>query len=165
MLNPLRQIGRLGAVQRLRRLASLARTGPLARLRRRRRLGAAALRPREVEAFLLVARQSFVQLQAAWDRADLGALGQLTTEPLLQELRDQLEARGAAPNCTEVLALDARLLSLEELREAYVASVEFSGLIREQFDQGAAPFRELWLLANFKAADRGWRLARVQSLS
>jgi predicted lipid-binding transport protein (Tim44 family) len=115
--------------------------------------------------FLQLARLSFVRLQAAWDRADLDAIGSLTTEPLLAELRDQLDERGAAPNVTEVVSLDARLLDLEELREAYVASVEFSGLIRERRSDDAAPFRELWLLANLKSGSRGWRLARVQSLS
>jgi predicted lipid-binding transport protein (Tim44 family) len=138
----------------------------LRRLRRR----VAARRARrgdvpEVQELLQLARMSFVQLQAAWDRADLGAIGALTTEPLLAELRDQLALRGSEPNHTEVIALDARLLALEELREAFVASVEFSGLIRERIDASAAPFRELWLLANVKAADRGWQLARVQSLS
>jgi predicted lipid-binding transport protein (Tim44 family) len=129
--------------------------------RARRRGGASG----QVEELLHLARLSFVQLQAAWDRADLGAIGALTTEPLLAELRDQLELRGPEPNCTEVVELDARLLALEELREAFVASVEFSGLIRERVDDTAAPFRELWLLANVKAADRGWQLAGVQSLS
>ncbi len=140
----------------------------LARLRRRvalRRRGAAAAPNPEVEAFLSVARQSFVRMQAAWDEADIPALAALTTENLLEDLRWQLEQRGPAPNRTEVLKLDARLLAMEELREAFVASVEFSGVIREQLDSGAAPFRELWLLANLKAAGRGWRLARVQSLS
>ena len=57
------------------------------------------------------------------------------------------------------------LQMLEELREAFVASVEFSGVIRERRDVAAAPFRELWLLADVKAAGRGWQLAQVQSLS
>ena len=127
--------------------------------------GHAAPQPAQVEDLLRVARQSFVEMQAAWDRADLGALRQLTTEPLLEDLRDQLAQRGPHPNRTEVVRLDARLLALEELHEAFVASVEFSGLIREQTDAGACPFRELWLLANVKAAGRGWQLARVQSLS
>lgn len=108
---------------------------------------------------------SFVQLQAAWDRADLGALGGLATEPLFAELRDQLAQRGPGPNLTEVLKVDARLLALEELHEAFVASVEFSGLIREREDTAITPFRELWLLAKLKSAGQGWQLARVQSLS
>lgn len=140
----------------------------LARLRRRvslRRRAAPAAASPDVEAFLSVARQSFVRLQAAWDDADLHALAAFTTDTLLEDLRCQLEQRGPAPNRTEVLKLDARLLAMEELREAFVASVEFTGVIREQCDTGAAPFRELWLLANLKAAGRGWQLARVQSLS
>jgi predicted lipid-binding transport protein (Tim44 family) len=134
-----------------------------------RRAGAVVKRRRraapEIDELLRVARLSFVQMQAAWDRADLGALGSLTTEPLLEELRCQLAERGPGPNRTEVLSLDARLLAIEELRGAFVASVEFSGLIRERGDSGASPFRELWLLANVKDAGRGWQLANVQSLS
>jgi predicted lipid-binding transport protein (Tim44 family) len=129
----------------------------------RRRGGAAT---REVDDFLRVARLSFVRLQAAWDAADLPALAALTTEPLAAELREELEARGPGPNRTEVLTLDARLLAMEELAQAYIASVEFSGLIREQCDAGAAPFRELWMLARMKSAGGpGWRLARVQALA
>jgi predicted lipid-binding transport protein (Tim44 family) len=119
----------------------------------------------DVDELLRLARLSFVQLQAAWDRGDLQVLGALTTGPLLADLRDQLAHRGPGPNRTEVVSLQARLLGLEELREAFVASVEFSGLIRERMDDGAEPFRELWLLANVKSAGRGWQLAQVQSLS
>jgi predicted lipid-binding transport protein (Tim44 family) len=129
-----------------------------------RRRGAAGADAADVEEFLRVARQSFVRLQAAWDAADLTALASLTTEPLLDDLRDQLAARGPGPNHTEVLSLDARLLGLEELGEAFVASIEFSGLIRERHDDGAAPFRELWLLARPKTAE-AWQLARVQALA
>ena len=114
--------------------------------------------------FLHVARQSFMQMQAAWDRADLPALGVMATKPLLEDLRQQLAMRGPGPNHTEVLELKARLLALEELHEAFVASVEFTGLIREQLDEAAAPFCELWLLAKLKTTGLGWRLARVQSL-
>ena len=119
---------------------------------------------RDLQDFLQVARLSFLQMQAAWDRADLPALGVMATEPLLNELREQLALRGPGPNHTEVLELNARLLVQEELHEAFLASVEFSGLIRERLDEAAAPFCELWLLAKVKSAGRGWQLARVQSL-
>ena len=144
----------------------------LRRLKRRvaqrmRPPAAAPQRPgaEDLQAFLQVARDSFVQMQAAWDRADLPALGLMATDALMDDLREQLALRGPGPNCTEVLELQARLLALDEMKEAFVASVEFSGLIREQRDDRAAPFKELWLLANVKAANRGWQLARVQSLS
>lgn len=118
-----------------------------------------------MEELLQVARLSFVALQAAWDRADVPALAALATGPLLADLKDQLAVRGTESNHTEVLQLDARLLGWEELHEAFVASVEFTGLIREHIDDAASPFRELWLLARVKSAGRDWKLARVQSLS
>lgn len=134
----------------------------LGRLRPRRKRAKAEP---DVDEFLRVARQSFVSLQAAWDAADLSALAALTTESLLDELREELAARGPEPNRTEVLTLDARLLGLEELSEAFVASVEFSGIIRESLDERAAPFRELWMLAKLKNSGApGWQLARVQPL-
>lgn len=143
-------------------ITGLKRLRPaVGRLRQRAR----SQRPAEVEELLHLARLSFVQFQAAWDRADLQSLSALATAPLLEDLRSQLAQRGPGPNHTEVLQLDARLLALEELREAFVASVEFSGLIRERLDDAAVPFRELWLLANVKTAGRGWQLAQVQSLS
>ena len=134
---------------------------PLRGLRQRRTTGAVA----EVDELLSLARASFVQMQAAWDRADLRALGMLATGPLLEELRCQLQERGPAHNHTEVVSLHARLLSMDDLSEAQVASVEFSGLIQEDPASAAAPFRELWLLANVKAADEGWKLASVQALT
>ena len=134
---------------------------PLRGLRQRRTTGAVA----EVDELLSLARASFVQMQAAWDRADLRALGMLATGQLLEELRCQLQERGPAHNHTEVVSLHARLLSMDDLSEAQVASVEFSGLIQEDPASAAAPFRELWLLANVKAADEGWKLASVQALT
>jgi predicted lipid-binding transport protein (Tim44 family) len=139
----------------------------LSRLRRiaagRRRSSAPS--PWDVDAFLDVARRSFVCVQQAWDRADLAALSAFATEPLFEELRSQLAERGPLPNHTEVIRIEARLLAVEDLREAQVASVEFSGLIREQQGARPTPFRELWMLARLQGAEPGWRVARVQALS
>ena len=121
--------------------------------------------PADVAAFLDVARRSFVCVQQAWDRADLAALSSMATCPLLEELRTQLAERGPGPNHTEVVRVEARLLAVETLRETQVASVEFSGLIREEAGAHARPFRELWMLARLQGADPGWRVARVQALS
>lgn len=134
------------------------------RIAGRRARGATPL-PGDLAAFLDVARRSFVCVQQAWDRADLAALSAFATAPLLEELRCQLAERGPGPNHTEVIRVEARLLAVETLREAQLASVEFSGLIREQQGQNAMPFRELWMLARLQGADGGWQVARVQALS
>ena len=75
-----------------------------------------------------------------------------------------LTSRGAGTSRTDVITLHAELLGLEELSADYLASVEFSGLIRESAEQGAVPFRELWMLACTKDGTPSWRLARQQAL-
>ena len=111
-------------------------------------------------------RLHFVRLQAAWDRGEMPALRALTTPEMLEELRSEL--RGCTdpmePNRTDVVTLHAELLGFEELGGAFLASVEFSGLIRESSGRGAAPFRELWMFAKAKHDGSGWRLARHQAL-
>ncbi|MGZ5133293.1 MAG: Tim44 domain-containing protein, partial [Caldimonas sp.] len=99
------------------------------------------------EQVLDAVRGGFVRLQAAWDAADVATLKALTTPEMLEELLHVLSVREAGASRTDVISLHAELLGLEELGAAYLASVEFSGLIRESAEQGAVPFRELWMLA------------------
>jgi predicted lipid-binding transport protein (Tim44 family) len=116
------------------------------------------------EQVLAAARGRFMGLQAAWDARDMPTLQNLTTPEMLEELMHVLAAREACPSRTDVITLHAELLGLEELSAAYLASVEFSGLIRESAEQGAVPFRELWMLACTKDGTPSWRLARQQAL-
>lgn len=112
-------------------------------------------------------RRHFVQLQEAWDRSEMPVLGTLTTPEMLAELCLESTGRaacGEAPGSTEVVTLRAELLGFEVLARAFVVSVEFSGLIRESANNGAVPFRELWLLTRSKGEPAGWRLARHQAL-
>jgi hypothetical protein len=117
------------------------------------------------EQVLAAARGRFIRLQAAWDAADISALRSLTTPEMLEELLHVLTARESRTSRTDVISLHAELLALEELGAAYLACIEFSGMIRESAEQGEVPFRELWMLARSK--DEGapsWRLARQQAL-
>ena len=116
------------------------------------------------EQVLAAARGRFMGLQAAWDAGDVSTLQSLTTPEMLEELLHVLTAREAGTSRTDVITLHAELLGLEELSAAYLASVEFSGLIRESAEQGAVPFRELWMLACTKDGASSWRLARQQAL-
>ena len=113
---------------------------------------------------LEAARSRFLRLQAAWDAGDVQALGHLTTPDMLQELLPVLGSRVGGPSRTDVITLHATLIDVEELGAAWLASVEFSGLIRESAEQGAVPFRELWMLAAAKDGAPSWRLARQQAL-
>ena len=67
-------------------------------------------------------------------------------------------------NHTDVVMLEASLLGVEDLGEAYMASVEFSGMIREEPSAGPSPFREVWNMTKPKSGNTGWLVAGVQAL-
>ena len=118
------------------------------------------------EALLAELRLTFVQLQEAWDTGAMASLGAMTTADMLEELSLGLPAcrPDAAAARTDVVTLRAELFAFDEMTEAFVASVEFSGLMRESSGQCAAPFRELWMLMKSKDGHSGWKLARHQAL-
>lgn len=121
----------------------------------------------DTEGFLQASKRNFISLQDAWDRSDIPSLRAMMTEHMLAEIQSQLAEReraGAGANRTEVVMLDAQLLGLEDREDAYLASVEFSGLIREDPSAGPNPFRELWAIMRPKAGEAGWLVAGVQAL-
>jgi predicted lipid-binding transport protein (Tim44 family) len=118
----------------------------------------------DVPKFLRSANTYFLRLQVAWDRIDLADIKEFTTREIYVELKSQLRKRGDKPNRTGVDALDAELLKLESGAGKYVASVKFSGMIREEND-AAKPFMEVWSLTKSISGTEGWTLAGVQQFS
>jgi len=120
----------------------------------------------DTEGFLDAAKRNFVLLQDAWDRGDIGTLRSMMTDEMLGEIKSQLAQRErdkAGPGKTEVEMLDARLLGIEDTGADYLASVEFSGMIREEPSAGASSFREVWNMSKPKSGG-GWLVAGVQAL-
>lgn len=122
----------------------------------------------DTEGFLQASKANFVQLQDAWDRSDISGLRAMMTDDMLAQIQQQLAEReshtGVKHNKTEVVTLNARLLGIEELPNEYMASVEFSGLIREDVGAGPNPFREVWNITRAKNGQGGWLVAGVQAL-
>ena len=120
------------------------------------------------EGFLAACKTNFVTLQGAWDRADISALREMMTDEMLDQIKTQLAEReshtGGTVNKTDVLRLDAQLLGIEETTEVYLASVEFSGMIREDESAGPSPFREVWNMSKPRHGAGGWLVAGVQAL-
>lgn len=122
----------------------------------------------DTDGFLSAAKRNFVTLQAAWDRSDISTLRSMMTDSMLEEIRTQLSEResqrGAEPNHTDVVMIEAQLLGIEEMDDRYMASVEFSGMIREELSAGPSPFREVWNMTKGKTGNSGWLVAGVQAL-
>ena len=122
----------------------------------------------DAEGFLKSAKANFVSLQAAWDKSDINALRVMMTDTMLREIQAQLAERevhtGGTLNLTDVVMIEAQLLGIEDTGDNYMASVEFSGMIREEPSAGASPFREVWNMTKAKTGNSGWLVAGVQAL-
>jgi predicted lipid-binding transport protein (Tim44 family) len=122
----------------------------------------------DVPGFVGAAKRNFMTLQEAWDRSDIATLRSMMTDEMLAEIRSQLAERekhlDGQPNTTDVVMLEGQLLGIEDLGNDYMASVEFSGMIREQPSAGPSPFREVWNMTKPKSGASGWLVAGVQAL-
>ena len=119
----------------------------------------------DVPAFLRNAKTYFIRLQAAWDKADLNDIREFTTTEMFAEFRLELQERGASANITDVVKLDAEMLGVENLNNEYLASVKFTGLIKEDPAADATPFAEVWNLSKPVNGQGGWVLAGIQQLA
>jgi len=131
-------------------------------------LGAAAVSARpegfDGDGFTRIAKMIFIRLQAANDEANLDDLRKFTTPELFASLRLDLQDRGQAAQQTDVMQLDAELVDTAQENGQWVASVRFSGLIREEVGQGAEPFNELWHLVKPLDGGREWAIAGITPL-
>jgi predicted lipid-binding transport protein (Tim44 family) len=117
----------------------------------------------DVVGFETAAKQNFVLLQAAWDRADTETLSNMMTDAMLKEMQQQLASRDAdQEHRTAVISLAAKLLGIEETESNYIASVEFTGTIQETAGVDPEAFEEVWNMTKSKSAG-GWLLAGIQT--
>lgn len=116
------------------------------------------------EGFTRIAKMIFIRLQAANDEANLDDLRKFTTPELFASLRLDLQERGQSAQQTDVMQLDAELVDTAQENGQWVASVRFSGLIREEVGQGAEPFNELWHLVKPLDGSREWAIAGITPL-
>jgi predicted lipid-binding transport protein (Tim44 family) len=119
----------------------------------------------DVEGFLRSAKVYFVRLQAAWDAGDQADIREFTTPEMFAEIKLDLTERGAAPNQTDVVQIEAELLGIEEQGRNALASVRFHGLLREAPGAAVAPFSEVWNLVKPLSDTHGWLLAGIQQVA
>jgi len=111
--------------------------------------------------FLAQAKKQFVVIQGIWDSGRLDQLSEYLTDDLISEMKPQLQARQANGN-TEVILLNAELLGIEKVADGHLASVRYSGMLREANEPEAFRFEEVWNL--YKEDGQGWLLAGIQQI-
>ncbi|MEI7613211.1 MAG: TIM44-like domain-containing protein [Betaproteobacteria bacterium] len=119
----------------------------------------------DTEGFLRVAKLNFVRLQAANDTRNLDDLRDFTGPELFAEIKLQIDERGNAAQQTDVVTLNAELIEVTTEGHRHLASVHFSGMIRETAGTPAAPFDEVWNLSKPTDGSTGWVIAGIQQVN
>jgi predicted lipid-binding transport protein (Tim44 family) len=104
-------------------------------------------------------------MQAAYDAGNTADLREFTSPEMFAELKLEIEGRQGAANQTDVVTLEADLLGVDTGPVEQLASVRFTGMIREEAGASAQPFDEVWNFARPVGTQGGWVLAGIQQLS
>ncbi len=116
----------------------------------------------DVEGFLRQAKLNFIRLQAANDRGDMEDVRQFCSPEMAAEIQMQFQERNQLAQETDVVQLDAALLDVSTEASRALASVRFSGLIREEANAAPEAFSEVWHLTKPLDGSQGWHIAGIQ---
>ncbi|WP_028388443.1 Tim44 domain-containing protein [Legionella fairfieldensis] len=112
------------------------------------------------DAFLREAKVKFIRLQAAYDQKNLQDLQDFTAPEVFAEIKMQIDERGNGLNKTEVINLNAQLLDVSKQADSMIASVRFTGSIKED-DHPITSLDEIWHFRQFYNND-DWVVGGIQ---
>ncbi|WP_040535978.1 Tim44 domain-containing protein [Legionella drancourtii] len=110
--------------------------------------------------FLREAKVKFNRLQTAYDEKNTQDLREFTAPEVFAEIKMQLDERGDAPNKTEVITLDAELLDISKQTNSLIASVRFTGSVKEN-DEPTTKIDEIWHFRQFDN-NKEWVVGGIQ---
>ncbi len=120
----------------------------------------------QVEPFLRHAKASFIRLQTAHDHGNVEEIRDYTTPEMLAEISVQIKEQGSLQQKTEVMFIDAHLLEVETTADLAIASVRFTGQLRDGPNGEPETFDEIWhVQKDLKDSQATWLLAGIQQVS
>lgn len=115
-----------------------------------------------VDTFLRSAKTSFIRLQAANDRKDLNDIREYTTPEMFAEISMQIQERDDVPQRTDVVAINGELLGVVNEGDLAIASVRFTGQLREN-NGTPENVDEIWHVQKNLRDDKSvWLLSGIQ---
>ena len=119
----------------------------------------------EDEPFLREAKKQFIRLQDANDRGDVNDIREYVTPEMFAEISMQIRERNGKPNMTEVVTLNAEIADVVTEGDLAIASVRFSGMIREEANGPAEAFSEIWHIQKSQSQPNAtWFISGIQQV-
>ena len=116
-------------------------------------------------AFERQAKVNFIRLQAANDAGNLVDIREFTSPEMFAEIKLDIDARNGQAQRTDVVMLNAEVIEVVEENARYIASVHFSGTLREDSNAAPQPFNEIWHLSKPTTGSQGWVLSGIQQIN
>ncbi|MBU0784479.1 MAG: 39S ribosomal protein L45 [Gammaproteobacteria bacterium] len=113
--------------------------------------------------FVNSAKKFFVTMQGVFDKGDVAGLREYCSDEVVDHLKTEIESRGNTVNRTDVVTLDAQLIGFETDVDEQIATVAFTGMLREEQDAAAAEINELWIMSR-PVSGGGWVLSGIHNL-
>lgn len=119
----------------------------------------------EDEPFLREAKKQFLRLQDANDRGDINDIHEYVTPEMYAEISMQIRERNGQVNKTEVVTLNAEIADVVTEGDLVIASVRYSGMIREEANAPAAAFSEIWHIQKSQSQPNStWFISGIQQV-
>lgn len=118
----------------------------------------------DIEDFIKGAKMAFTRLQSSWDRRDADDIALFASPHVLNEVREQMK-EDPTPSTTEILLINANLLSVVDEDGTQTATVYFDVLLREDpTQQASTSVREVWHFIRPTGSQEMWRLDGIQQV-
>lgn len=112
--------------------------------------------------FIEQAKSHFVAVQQAWDALDAKELRDYCTPELFEALQAEMSQLQFGTNHTEVDELYAEMADMAIEGDYFVVSVRFSGFIKEDANDEAHAFHEIWHIRRLAEGRGNWQIAGIQ---
>jgi predicted lipid-binding transport protein (Tim44 family) len=117
----------------------------------------------DAEQFARHAKTNFARLQQANDKHDVSTMRDYMTPALYSEIVAQIDPMGVA-QITEIVSLDADVVEVVTENNRHIASVRFTGSLRDKASSEAESFDEIWHLEKPLDGSSGWLISGIQQV-
>jgi len=117
----------------------------------------------DAEQFARHAKANFSRLQEANDKRDVSTMRDYMTPELFAAINAQIDPMGVAQH-TEILSLDADVVEVVTENNRHIASVRFTGSLRDKADPQVESFDEIWHLEKPLDGSSGWLISGIQQV-
>ncbi len=117
----------------------------------------------DAEQFTRHAKINFARLQKANDKRDVSTMRDYMTPQLYAAIVANIDPMGVAQN-TEVVSLDAQVVEVVTENANHIASVRFTGSLRDGATAETESFDEIWHLEKPLDGSSGWLIGGIQQV-